>query len=593
MKKLYILLFTILISTLSFGQRINEFEPNAAGTEPANISLELKGTPGASFTGYFLSIESDGNNGLVDRSSDVSGTFDSNGLLNVSIPDLENPSFTVVLCSENVAVGTDLDTNNDGNPDNSVVLGTVYDAIGVPDNEADALTLYGADLSGVDFPFLGNEPEIVFRDGTTDALYAKNTLAGSEIYDILGSDISALGSFDIPTTSTTFGTVNPSFTLATGPVILTGTFSGILGYETGNGPSGEGTFTVGGTNLTDDILVTAPTDFEISETSGGIFTQSITLAEGGTSEVAETIIYVRLQASLAINSYSGDITLTSAGADPKTVAITGSVYAPPTNNLVLTGAYDGPLTGGTPKGIELYALQDIPDLSKFGISSVSNGGGSSAGNVEYTFPADAVSAGTYIWLATEAPQFTTFFGFSPTYTNDVVGINGDDSIELYENGVIIDTFGTVDCDPNASGSLCPEWDHLDGWGYRNDDTGPDGTFVLANWFFSGPNALDGESLNSTATTPFPIGTYANTLSLNQFEVNNFKLYPNPTNTGFVNLSSKNNSKMSVRVFDLLGKQVLDKTISNNTLDVSGFTSGVYIIKVSQDNATITKKLVIQ
>jgi hypothetical protein len=593
MKKLYILLFTILISTLSFGQRINEFEPNAAGTEPANISLELKGTPGASFTGYFLSIESDGNNGLVDRSSDVSGTFDSNGLLNVSIPDLENPSFTVVLCSENVAVGTDLDTNNDGNPDNSVVLGTVYDAIGVPDNEADALTLYGADLSGVDFPFLGNEPEIVFRDGTTDALYAKNTLAGSEIYDILGSDISALGSFDIPTTSTTFGTVNPSFTLATGPVILTGTFSGILGYETGNGPSGEGTFTVGGTNLTDDILVTAPTDFEISETSGGTFTQSITLAEGGTSEVAETIIYVRLQASLAINSYSGDITLTSAGADPKTVAITGSVYAPPTNNLVLTGAYDGPLTGGTPKGIELYALQDIPDLSKFGISSVSNGGGSSAGNVEYTFPADAVSAGTYIWLATEAPQFTTFFGFSPTYTNDVVGINGDDSIELYENGVIIDTFGTVDCDPNASGSLCPEWDHLDGWGYRNDDTGPDGTFVLANWFFSGPNALDGESLNSTATTPFPIGTYANTLSLNQFEVNNFKLYPNPTNTGFVNLSSKNNSKMSVRVFDLLGKQVLDKTISNNTLDVSGFTSGVYIIKVSQDNATITKKLVIQ
>ena len=593
MKKLYILFFTILISTLSFGQRINEFEPNAAGSEPANISLELKGTPGASFTGYFLSIESDGNNGLVDRSSDVSGTFDSNGLLNVSIPDLENPSFTVVLCSENVAVGTDLDTNNDGNPDNSVVLGTVYDAIGVPDNEADALTLYGADLSGVDFPFLGNEPEIVFRDGTTDALYAKNTLAGSEIYDILGSDISALGSFDIPTTSTTFGTVNPSFTLATGPVILTGTFSGILGYETGNGPSGEGSFTVGGTNLTDDILVTAPTDFEISETSGGTFTQSITLAEGGTSEVAETIIYVRLQASLAINSYSGDITLTSAGADPKTIAITGSVYAPPTNNLVLTGAYDGPLTGGTPKGIELYALQDIPDLSKFGISSVSNGGGSSAGNVEYTFPADAVSAGTYIWLATEAPQFTTFFGFSPTYTNDVVGINGDDSIELYENGVIIDTFGTVDCDPNAGGSLCPEWDHLDGWGYRNDDTGPDGTFVLANWFFSGPNALDGEALNSTATTPFPIGTYANTLSLNQFEVNNFKLYPNPTNTGFVNLSSKNNSKMSVKVFDLLGKHVLDKTMSNNTLDVSGLTSGVYIMKVSQDNATITKKLVIQ
>ena len=88
-------------------------------------------------------------------------------------------------------------------------------------------------------------------------------------------------------------------------------------------------------------------------------------------------------------------------------------------------------------------------------------------------------------------------------------------------------------------------------------------------------------------------TPAVALSSNQFDANSFNVYPNPTNTGFVNLSSKNNSKMSVRVFDLLGKQVLDKTISNNTLDVSGFTSGVYIIKVSQDNATITKKLVIQ
>ena len=41
-----------------------------------------------------------------------------------------------------------------------------------------------------------------------------------------------------------------------------------------------------------------------------------------------------------------------------------------------------------------------------------------------------------------------------------------------------------------------------------NETGPDGsTFVLANWMFSGPDALDGETSNDTATTPFPIGTY--------------------------------------------------------------------------------------
>ena len=67
----------------------------------------------------------------------------------------------------------------------------------------------------------------------------------------------------------------------------------------------------------------------------------------------------------------------------------------------------------------------------------------------------------------------------------------------------------VDGDVYVDGTGEP-WEHLDGWAYRVDETGPDGeTFVLANWFFSGPNALDGETSNATAAVPFPIGTYAN------------------------------------------------------------------------------------
>ena len=62
------------------------------------------------------------------------------------------------------------------------------------------------------------------------------------------------------------------------------------------------------------------------------------------------------------------------------------------------------------------------------------------------FPADALTAGQSIFVATEATEFTNFFGFAPDYTTGVVGINGDDAIELYENGVIIDTFGDVNMD---------------------------------------------------------------------------------------------------------------------------------------------------
>jgi len=84
-----------------------------------------------------------------------------------------------------------------------------------------------------------------------------------------------------------------------------------------------------------------------------------------------------------------------------------------------------------------------------------------------------------------------------------------------------------------------------------------------------------------------------TLDSKSFELDSFKMYPNPTSLGYVMLSSKNKANMSVRVFDVLGKQVLNEKVNDNKLYVSSLNTGIYIMKVSQDNATITKKLVIQ
>lgn len=174
-------------------------------------------------------------------------------------------------------------------------------------------------------------------------------------------------------------------------------------------------------------------------------------------------------------------------------------------DVVISGVVDGPLTGGIPKAIELYVVNDVADLSAYGVSSANNGGGST-GAPEFTLPAVAASAGTYLYVATETTAFTDFFGFAPDFVSgSAASINGDDAIELFQNGLVIDVFGEVDVD----GSGQP-WEYLDGWAYRNDDTGPDGaTFVIGNWRFSGPNALDGETGNGTAAVPFPLGTYSN------------------------------------------------------------------------------------
>ncbi|MFT6864341.1 MAG: hypothetical protein ACJAVK_002906 [Akkermansiaceae bacterium] len=170
-------------------------------------------------------------------------------------------------------------------------------------------------------------------------------------------------------------------------------------------------------------------------------------------------------------------------------------------SLIITGVFDGPLSGGLPKGIELYATTAIPDLSIYGVSSANNGGGAT-GTPEFTLSGSA-TVGEFIYLASESSQFQAFLGFLPNFTDNAANINGDDAIELFKNGAVIDIFGEVDVDGNGE-----DWEYLDGWASRNSETEVDGSiFELANWSFSGPNALDGESNNADATTPIPVGTY--------------------------------------------------------------------------------------
>lgn len=172
--------------------------------------------------------------------------------------------------------------------------------------------------------------------------------------------------------------------------------------------------------------------------------------------------------------------------------------------LIITGTFDGPLAGGLPKGVELYVVSDIADLSAYGLGSANNGGGTDG--EEFTFPADAAVAGSYIWAcATDDIGFTAFFGFPPTYVDSgyALSINGDDAVELFHNGVVVDIFGDIDTDGTGE-----PWDHLDGWAYRVNNTGPDGdVFDLASWSFSGTNVFDATLTNAEAIPSMPIGTY--------------------------------------------------------------------------------------
>ncbi|MFC4231137.1 pectinesterase family protein [Parasediminibacterium paludis] len=113
------------------------------------------------------------------------------------------------------------------------------------------------------------------------------------------------------------------------PTIVT---TGTLGsFSQGVGiPSNTQAFVASGTSLTNDIVITAPANFEISSNGGATWNNSstpLTLTQTS-GNVSNTTISVRLNGTTA-GSYSGNITLTSTGAASVTVPVTGIVQATP------------------------------------------------------------------------------------------------------------------------------------------------------------------------------------------------------------------------------------------------------------------------
>lgn len=172
------------------------------------------------------------------------------------------------------------------------------------------------------------------------------------------------------------------------------------------------------------------------------------------------------------------------------------------SNLVITGVIDGPLAGGLPKAIQLYVLDDIADLSAYGLGSANNGNGSAG--TEFTFPEQAAAKGSYLYVATESTGFASYFGFAPDFTSaSAASINGDDAVELFLNGDVVDVFGDVAVDGTGQA-----WDYLDGWASRKPGSLPSPVFDAADWTFSGADALDGTATNAGAANPFPTAGFA-------------------------------------------------------------------------------------
>jgi len=100
---------------------------------------------------------------------------------------------------------------------------------------------------------------------------------------------------------------------------------------------------------------------------------------------------------------------------------------------------------------------------------------------------------------------------------------------------------------------------------------------------------------ANASLLFSPGTQADggSLSVDKFKLTEARIYPNPNSSKLLRIDTNDSSPITVMAFDLLGKNVIDKTINTNELDISGLKTGMYLLRIIQNGSAINKKLIVE
>lgn len=84
-----------------------------------------------------------------------------------------------------------------------------------------------------------------------------------------------------------------------------------------------------------------------------------------------------------------------------------------------------------------------------------------------------------------------------------------------------------------------------------------------------------------------------TLQTQDNEIAGLRIYPNPVSNGVLHVESHLNMEKTISLFDVLGKEIIKTTTSNNTINIANLNSGIYFVKITEGEKTATKKLVVK
>jgi len=108
----------------------------------------------------------------------------------------------------------------------------------------------------------------------------------------------------------------------------------------------------------------------------------------------------------------------------------------------------------------------------------------------------------------------------------------------------------------------------------------DATWSTANWNFIDATASFSENCNY--------------LAIDDFDLENaISIYPNPVKDRFTIQKDDVFTIDNIMIYNTLGKTVYQSSSTNNDVDISDLSNGIYLVKIESNTNSIIKKIIVQ
>jgi len=237
-----------------------------------------------------------------------------------------------------------------------------------------------------------------------------------------------------------------------------------------------------------------------------------------------------------------------------------------TTDLFISEYVEGSATN---KAIEIANFTGGPiSLSNYTLKLATN---SNNFSTTYTFPNSSTIANGDVFVVANSGLNSGCQSEQDDVNNSITGFNGNDVIGLFKNNVLIDILGIEGDDSDFAKNVTlirkPEIQF------------PSTTYDANEW--------NVESIDDCSD----LGQHNQTLSTIDNSMTSISIFPNPINS-VLNVNLKFDRTTQIDIYDVMGKKVFTTTInSSKRIQLRELRSGIYIIKLKQDNASLTKRLI--